>query len=78
MQGPLCKLKINLNESFVVQGWMLQKPHVVSESMYFMVSGDATLHCPSDKGGKPLESLFETVFRAAGVVKPSVIPLPMH
>lgn len=57
---------------------MLHKPQVVSESMYFMASGDATLHCLSDKGEKPLESLFETVLRAAGVVEPSVVHCLLH
>lgn len=40
---------------------MLQKKaQVVSESMYFTASGETTLDCLANNGGKPLESLFET------------------
>lgn len=64
MQEILCKLEINLNESFIVQGWMLQKKaQVVSESMYLMV----LIAFPTREERKPLESLFATLFRAGGV-----------
>lgn len=43
---------------------MLQKEaQVVPESVYSMVSGEAMLYWLFNKGGKPLESLSETVLR---------------
>lgn len=58
---------------------MLQKKaQVVSESMYFTVSGETPLDCLANNGGKPLESLFETCSGpVVGVLlgEPSGVPL---
>lgn len=58
---------------------MLQKKaQVVSESILFKVFGGNTLNYLFDKGGKPLQNLSETMFRAAGTTwGPSVFFLSL-